>query len=257
MRPVELYRFTQGANVYTYTSADEEIVYNSETYVPTPIGRSSIDLRNELSKANIDVRMPLSHEQALLWMKAQSEATVGLTLFQQSDVGTNVIWKGRIVSVKPQKADIIFQLESIFTSLRRPGLRARYQRPCRHVLYRRGCWLDKEDFALVAEATAVAGNVVTVPDAASAPAGDFFTGMILAPDGTYRFITAHSGASITLQRPIQTLTEALADGPVEVVLYPGCDRTSTRCKDRFNNLNNFGGFKYIPIRNPFDGSSIA
>lgn len=257
MRPIELYRFTQGGNVFTYTSADEAVVYNAETYAPTPIGRSNIDLKNELSKANIDVRMPLTHAQALNWMKRESEASVGLSLFQQSDIGTNIIWKGRMVSVKPQLADVVFQFESIFTSLRRPGLRARYQRPCRHVLYRRGCTLDKDAFAFAANVTAANGSVVTIPAAASAPAGDFFTGMLEAPDGTFRFIVGHSGATITLQRPVAALAGATTLAPVPVVLYPGCDRTSARCKNRFNNLPNFGGFKYIPIRNPFDGSSIA
>lgn len=257
MRPVDLFRFTQGGGVYTYTSGNQEQTHNSETYVPAPIGRSGIELKNELNKANLDVRIALGNEQALAWLRADSEAPVGLTVFQKSDLGVNVIWKGRLASVKPAVADIVFSFESVFTSLRRPGLRARYQRPCRHVLYRRGCWLDKADFAVTGTATAVAGSVVTVTEAASAPAGDFFTGMLEAPDGTFRFIVGHSGASLTLQRPILSLNTALEDGPVAVTLYPGCDRTPARCNDRFSNGLNHGGFRFIPIRNPFDGSSIA
>lgn len=257
MKITELFRFTQGSSVITMTSGKNDVVYSAETYVATPIGRSGIELKNELSKANIDVKLPLKHSQSIEWMRASSEFRIGLTIFQQTDLDTNVIWKGRMAAVKPGVSDVIFQFESIHTSMKRPGLRARYQRPCRHALYQRGCRLDKDDFGVTYSATAVAGNVVTVPGAAAAPAGDFFTGMLEAPDGTFRFIVGHSGSAITLQRPIVSLNDALASGPVNVTLYPGCDRTTARCIARFNNLPNFGGFKYIPIINPFGGSPIV
>lgn len=258
MKPVELYRFTQGVDVFTYTSAAQEQTHNSETYEPIPIGRTQIEVKNELSKANIDVRVSLSHAQAMAWLRADSEAAVGLTVFQKTESDTYVIWKGRMASVKPGKAEIVFGFESIFTSMRRPGLRARYQRPCRHVLYRRGCWLNKADFAVPGTVSAINGNVVTVSAAASAEANEFFTGMLEAPDGTLRFIVAHAGALLTLQRPIASLNaEFESSGPVSVTLYPGCDRTPARCNTRFANGDNHGGFRFIPIVNPFGGSSIA
>jgi uncharacterized phage protein (TIGR02218 family) len=258
MRPLELYRFVQDGDVNTFTSADIDVVYAAETYSAIPIGRSNLDSKSDLSKANLEVSIDINNIIARSWMQFDSELSLGLTLFQQTDLGTNVIWKGRLAGIRPQgSADIKFIFESIFTSLRRPGLRARFQRTCRHVLYRRGCGLDKADFAEVREATAVAGLVVTIPTAAGDPAGDYFTGMLEAPDGTLRFVTAHSGASLTLSRPIASLNTALAGGPVNVTLYPGCDRSHTRCKNRFNNLVAQGGFRFIPIRNPFDGSSIA
>lgn len=255
MKPVELYRFTQGADVYTYTSADHDIVYSAETYVSTAIGRTGIELKQAISRANIDVTMSLSHSQAAAWLTGARDERIGLTLFTQDALGTDVFWKGRMVGMKPRKADIVFNFESIFTTLRRAGLRPRFQVACRHALYRGKCRLDKEDFAETMSATVVSadGLTITVPDAAGAPAGDFFTGM-LQYSGVYRMITSHSGATIVLARPLPSLSAASL--PVDVILYPGCDRSSARCHDRFNNRLNHGGFRWIPIRNPFDGSVV-
>lgn len=256
MRPIELYRFNQGGVITTLTSSDKEVTYLAEVYEPTSMARSNLDQKAELSKSALEVRLPIGLAVARDWMNATSEATVGLTVFQQSDLGTNVIWKGRLAGVKPGVADITLNFESVFTSLRRPGLRARFTRTCRHNLYGPRCGLDKDDFAEVREATAMSGLVVTIPTAAGDPAGDYFTGM-LEYNGTFRFITVHSGASLTLSRALPDLSTALLSAPVNVTLYPGCDRSHTRCIARFSNLVRQGAFRFIPIRNPFDGSSIV
>lgn len=257
MKTVELYRFLQDGNVTTFTSADKAQTHNSETYDPVAIGRSTITQTGELSKDNLDVTMSLNNTSARFWMNGTSERSLGLTVFSKSVLGTNVMWKGRLAGVTPQQADVKFTFESIFTSMRRPGLRARYQRTCRHPLYGNRCGVNKEAYAVALTATAVNGNVITIPDAAAEPEGDFFTGMLEAPDGTTRFIVAHAGALVTLVRPIATLTAAIQGGDTGVLLYPGCDRSRERCATRFDNLDANGSFPFIPHRNPFDGSSIV
>jgi len=42
-----------------------------------------------------------------------------------------------------------------------------------------------------------------------------------------------------------------------VKIYPGCDRVRATCESKFDNLDNFGGFPWIPTKNPFGGSSIV
>ncbi len=256
MKPVELYRFVQDGVITTLTSADRSSEYNAETYEPETMGRSRINSSGELSKANLEVTMSLNSSHAQGWMSMTSERSLVLTVFSKTDSGVTVIWKGRMSGITPQTSDIKFTFESIFTSLRRPGLRARYTRTCRHAVYFGACGLDKADYAVVGEATDVDGLVITVPSASGAPAGDYFTGM-LEYEGVFRLVTAHAGTSIKLSRPIAALSAALAVGPVNVTLYPGCDRSRARCKARFNNLANNGSFPFQPPRNPFDGSSIV
>lgn len=262
MKPKELYRFTEGSQVWTVTSADADEAYNSETYSSITIGRDESEQKNELSKANINVTVSLDNEMGRRWMKSILDTVVGLTIFSKDvDTGTTVvIWKGRLASVKPDAASIKLVFESIFTSLRRPGLRGKYQRSCPHVLYGRGCNLDKTAFAVSAEVTDVQGVIVTATEAASQPDGYYNAGMIEGPDGALRFIVKHTGTQLTLIRPLDSLTKEFEDGggvPIAANIYPGCDRTKETCFNKFANLDNYGGYPYIPLTNPLGGSSIV
>ena len=255
---------------WTLTSADTDEAYNGEIYTSTAIGRDESEQKNELSKANLTVTVSLDNPMGRRWLKTSVDAIVGLTLFRKDiDTGNVVVgWKGRLASVKPNEKSIQLIFESVFTSLRRPGLRARYQRSCPHVLYGNGCNAAKEDFAVSGQVSNVSGTTVVMPVAATFPNGWFTAGMIEAPDGTMRFITAHSGDTLTLIRPLDSLSEAFAKqgygqgygygyGGLVARIFPGCDRTTATCSAKFNNLNNFGGFPFIPTKNPFGGSSIV
>lgn len=249
----ELYRFVEGSLIWTLTSGDTVVTYGGETYIPEPLGRSEIEQKTELPKANIEISFDLDSPVARRWMIDKVEQVVTITVFELDTGNTDVTvaWKGRMVSVKPTESEIKVNFESIFTSLRRPGLAPRYLRTCRYSLYGRGCFLDQEGFAIPGTVSAVNGADVTVSAAAGYADGYFATGMIKAPDGTLRFIRTHVGSALNLIRALP-----LANGNL-VTLYPGCDRLRSTCNDKFNNLNNYGGFDWIPTRNPFDGSSIV
>lgn len=260
MRVTELFKFVEGTNIETQTSGDAEVTYNSEVYTPRSIGRTQAQSKNELSRANIDISMALDNPLAQRHLASPVDNVVTLTIFQQTDIGTNVFWKGRLSSVKATNKAVTLTFESIFTSLRRPGLRARYQKACRHALYGRGCNVDPELFAVVGDISNIQGTVVTVPGLNAHPDGYFRGGMIRAPDGVVRFIIDHSGNTVTLSRPFQTLIDLFAvngPGAVEVKVYPGCRHNMLDCANIFNNLPNYGGFPWIPQKNPMGGSSIV
>ena len=263
----DLYRFTeQGSSlVWTYTSADEEVVYDAgfapgaEAYAPTSISRSGIEVKNDMARANIDVQLPLDDPGAVRWLQNNGELLVGLTIFERDKAGTvRVIWKGRMVATVPGMTDITLRFESIFTSLRRPGLRARFQRSCRHALYRRGCNLDAEDFATLGSCTAASGTTVTVSTADGQPNGYYVGGMLRSPDGVLSYIIGHNGEQLTLQRLSYSLASAIDSGfPFDVTIYPGCDHALETCWNKFNNGLNCGCFRWIPQKNPVGGSSIV
>lgn len=269
MNAKELYRFVEGSQVFTFTSADEDESYDGEVYSHVPIGRNEIESKNQLASANVEISFDLYNEFARRLMRQTAENVVTLTIFRKEPNGTVLAsWKGRLASVKPELTAIVLIFESVFTSLRRPGLRARYQRACRHVLYGRGCKLNKEDFAVTGKVSAVTNEVLVIPEAAGFVNGYFTGGMIEGPDGALRFITNHVGSQITLIRKLESINEAFANsgygkgygiayGGVSCRLFPGCPRERSICNDRFGNLPNYGGFPFIPIRNPFDGSSIV
>jgi uncharacterized phage protein (TIGR02218 family) len=259
---LELFRFVEGSTVYLKTNYDQPYTYDSgsgaEVYTPTTVKRTEIESKNEINKSGVNLTFPITDIMARHWMIDNVETVVTLTIFEVEDTDVAVSWKGRLSSVKPGQSDITIAFESIFTSLRRPGLRARFLRSCRHSHYRRGCNLDKAGFAIpgICSAITTDGTQITV-SAAAGFANDYFTaGMIAAPDGTLRFVTGHAGSTLTLMRRLPALDTAFATGPCSVTLYPGCDRTRVTCNTKFNNLPNYGGFDWIPTRNPFDGNSI-
>lgn len=44
----------------------------------------------------------------------------------------------------------------------------------------------------------------------------------------------------------------IVEGDV-VSMVRGCDHSSATCKAKFNNFDNYGGFLFIPTKNPYDG----
>lgn len=262
----ELYRFSEQATglVWRYTSGNEVVMYDDDgtgakAYTPVSIARSEAEIKTELARANIEIELPLTNELSIRWLRDNGEKIVSVTIFQRERGGTfNVVWKGRLVSLIPNMTQMVLKMESIFTSLRRPGLRARYQRGCRHALYGRGCTLNPEAFASVGNITSVTGETFTIAEAATHPNGYFVGGMLRAPDGNLSYIVNHVGTLITIQRLSYSLVSAIAAGlPVAIKLYPGCEHNRTACSSKFNNILNYGGFDFIPVKNPMGGSSIV
>lgn len=262
---VDLYKIICGGTTYLLTSAITEQVHQSgpggsdETYVPAPIGRGGITNKSEISKSNLDVRIALDHALSQTLLSQWVETRTTITIFRKRTADTSVIWKGRLSNVVPEDAHVRMVFESIYTSLRRPGLRARMLKSCRHPLYGRGCFLDPADHAVAGNVSTIAGLVVTVVEADALADGWFTGGMLEAPDGTKSYISKHVGAELTLNRISSALADAFNDeGPgLDITLYPGCAHDYVTCRDKFDNDDNYGGFDYIPTKNPMGGSSIV
>ncbi|GAB6191157.1 phage BR0599 family protein [Desulfocastanea catecholica] len=254
-RPIELYKFVHGGDTWAYSSVSKNVVYGADTYTRLPIGRTNISQTGEIAKADVTVSCPTNCGISQLFLTGSPENIVTLTIFRQHDgaEGTVVLWKGRVLAAKWNGGTCELTCESIYSMLKRNGLRGRYTRQCRHVLYGQGCKLDKSAFAIPAEVAAINGSltVLTVPDAAGYAAGYFIAGMIGTLGGAYRCIVNHSGATLTLATPTKLI--AALD---TINLYPGCDHSLTTCRDKFNNQANNGSFAWIPTDNPFTGSIV-
>lgn len=258
----ELYRFVDGASgaVYTVTSSDTAEVYNFETYEPVTIGRDEVQGKGEMSRQNLTISFSLDNATARQWFVSSLDFPLTVTIYSKEGDDIEVEWKGRLASVAPKKTQIDFTFESVFTSMRRMGLRQRYQITCPHALYGKGCNLNKEAFAVTGGVSLVENVTVTVPEAASYADGYFTSGMFEDNAGNLRFVTKHVGSVITLIRPMNALIDYVAENGytgVSCRLFPGCDRSKEICQSRFDNLLNHGGFPFMPTVNPFGGSSIV
>ncbi len=275
-RPYYLYQFVEGGQVWRFTSrattwtsagsGGTEIIWE-----PAAVAHGDVVQTSEIERGRLELTWPLSHPFARRFLAPLGNTPVSLTIFRGHEqvLGETVAhWKGRVVGAEVEGQRILLQAESIFSTLRRAGVRAKYQRLCRHALYGRGCGLDIALSWLTGTVTAATGGglTMTILEAAAEPSG-WYRGGVLRFGPQLGFITGHAGATLTLSRPMSEIAAALASpeidpdtgDPVPVLadIAPGCDLRASTCAAKFGNFLNFGGFPEIPGRNPFGGGSIV
>lgn len=254
-RPLELYEFTLGLTAWRFTSADHAVDAHGGVYTPVPIGRDAISMTDEVPRAGLTVRTSRDNPFVAAFIAGTAGRLASLTLYRghQGEDDFMVFWKGRVATVVFKGAEAQLPCESIFTSLKRQGLRARYQVLCRHALYGTRCGVSSANFKVTGTVAAVSGATLTVPAAAAYPDGWFTAGFLRHGDTVYRTVEGHAAATLVLDRPVPNLAAGAT-----VRVFPGCDHSSTHCRDKFGNLVNFGGFEFIPLRNPFSslGSNL-
>jgi uncharacterized phage protein (TIGR02218 family) len=256
--PVELFRFAHDTDIWRHSSGSVEVTHDSEIYLPVGIAREdSISVTGEPNKNELTIVMPIDLDVSQLYLNGSPERIVSVTVFRlhEPSGAYEIYWKGRIVSVDWKPPDAAAKCESIFSSIKRQGLRDRYTRSCRHDLYSTGggvCEVDKAGYAVACTVTAVSGTELsfTVDDSSEYDDGYFMAGMVYF-SGAWRFVLSHAAGTVTLMSAFSGLAVDSA-----VTLYPGCDHTITMCEARFDNVVNFGGWPWIPTKNPFEGSLV-
>lgn len=254
--PVELYEFRRGSSSWRYTSGSRDLVYNSFTYTAVLLKRGSIEQTNEIARSGLRVTLARDVEVVGQFIAAPPSEVTLLTVYRQhrSDSETVVVWMGRVLNVEWRESEVELNCEPVYTSLQRTGLRRLYQRNCPHVLYSGSCQASPIVHRVQGAVGTLAGPVLSVAAAAGFPAGHFAGGFATwSANGITekRMIIAHASDSVTLS----AVPPGLYVG-APVVLYPGCDHTLNTCESKFSNSANFGGFPFIPTKNPFGGSPI-
>lgn len=255
--PVEMYQIDQGSSTRRYTTHAKPVSVSGNIFEPKNITRDAVETSDDSFKGTLTLTLPRNDALAVELIGASLEIPMIVTLFRGHLSGNtaqdvSVYWKGRVVTTKAQDNEIKIDCESVFTSLKRAGLRARYEKTCRHEVFDKGCRVNEANFRKegVISSVNVMDIVITGEDA---PVGYYTAGMVIFPDGTTRLITKHEKAGeITISRP-----HPAAQSGQRVTLLPGCDHSISTCKNKFNNYINYGGWPYIPIKNPFGGSSFT
>ena len=158
--PVFRFLFVIGGNEYRYTTEADFVADSNGTFEPAPITCGDFNQTGDMAKDDLKLTFPRDNAFAALFLGGVPEQLVSVTVFRgHVDDGDEFrfYWKGRVAGSDASGNAVEIECESIFTSMRRPGLRARYQKTCRHALYQTGCNLDKASFAYAVDATAVDG----------------------------------------------------------------------------------------------------
>lgn len=259
-RPFWLYQFSEGGERWRFTSRSRSIEIDGNVWEPAVISHGDLVTTGDLNRTQTELTFNRSNAFAQRFLEVGTSEVCTVTIFRGHEQEPSLavaVWKGRVGTGDLDGSQIILPCEPVTAALRRVGLRAKYQKLCRHALYSDGCGADLSDFLDDATVQQAGGTVLEVDFAVSRPAG-YYRGGVLRFNGEFAFIIGQSAGGLILATQMSSLLDAVAvNGPTLVRIAPGCDLRPSTCSARFSNLKNYGGFPDIPGRNPFGGGSLV
>lgn len=266
-RPVELYRFQFGNTEYRYVSSEVNFIFDGLTYTAIPIKSSEPTKNPQERRSNtIEIVMPADQDFVPNYQGVQPAVDLTVKIYRVqldesssaffesplSDTPTTsyVRFSGQVNSVKFRGREAVLVCHPLNNNLQRETPRIAYQSLCNHVLYDARCQVLEGSFSQSGLVSGVSGNVITI----NGFTGNSFTGGYIqnAAGDDFRSVLVQDDDQFTLLLPF-------AENPTgtTVTAFQGCDHSIQTCKDKFNNVENFGGFPYIPEKNPFNQSQFT
>jgi len=253
-RPIELYLFERKGICWPYTSGDMSHVFQGITYSPQTISRGAFERDEDTASSKLKVRLDRTLKVCAQFINGSTPSPVTLTIYRmhRNDPDFIVLFKGRVSNAELESEEITLDCQSPLGSAEKSIPRHIIMRTCPHVLYGPRCALDPANYAYTGSIYSIVNNIVTV-DTIPNLGADYFNAGVLVHNGTgfKAFIQDHrnwvGGQEFTLlQTPPSYWTVSDA-----MTAYVGCDRKHTTCRDKFDNIPNFGGFPLHPERDPF------
>jgi uncharacterized phage protein (TIGR02218 family) len=185
-----------------------------------------------------------------LWLGLFDGATFAyerafMPTYGDTSVGTVLMFLGRVGDIEATRASATFHINSHLELLTQPFPRNLFQPGCVNTLYDASCGLNAA--AYVTSGVAADGSTTkTIATNGGPPAGYLDLGKVIftsgANAGVGRTIKSWDGSTISLIAPLPA-TPQPGDW---FEIWPGCDKTRSRCQGVFNNIANFRGFPYVP-----------
>jgi hypothetical protein len=238
----ELYLFNDNGEYHAFTPTIFSKTLNGITYTPTIIVRSSLSLTDNLAKSSITFKFERTHTYAKTLLLDFPEYPIKVSIYRDGVL----YWSGRVIETKANSLTIEVACDSIYSSTARAGLTNKISLNCRHTLYSANCGLVKESLAVSYNVSNLSSKTISLLTSQSI--GYFKAGMAVI-NGQSRNILSHTSSTIVLSSAFTGVQSGT------LTLYPGCSLNMASCTS-FNNFDNFGGFPFIPSKNPF-GSTGA
>jgi uncharacterized phage protein (TIGR02218 family) len=262
-KPVELYRFTQGTAVYRYTDGDRPVTKGTETFgIGWPLSRTEPEISEETTRSGVKITSSKDFPIAQMFITGAPYQSIWVSILRgHADAPSEaiLIWQGKVrgVSWKASKGEATIECDPVEKVIGKGGFRQTYGPYCHKELYSARCGVPEASFTtdIVVSAIGSTGFVITAPELAFKPSQYFRLGEVYFPDlGARVLIVDHTGSTVTLRSPILGLPVG-AHGRV----VAGCnhvwklaDGNWGDCRARFNNTDNFGGWPFVPIKNPYE-----
>lgn len=254
-RPIEFFEIALGGTTFNLTSAVDEITIGPTTYTPVFIDRTELLHTSEQNENGVTMRMAADHPfpQNFITSSPGSRATVNIKRLQRLDIGGDnelvLFFKGVVKNVRFIKQGRIasISIDPLLKGLIQQLPRYSFQNLCNHYLYDDRCKVVEGLFTVVGVVSVVNELVITVPGLSAKPDGTYTAGFIkLQAANDFRLITDHVGNDITILIGFPGDVTGVA-----VDVTEGCDHSLPTCKTKFDNVINYGGHPFVPLKDPF------
>ena len=263
-RPVELYRFTVRATSFFYTTSPVNVTVASQVYQTRVLNRSNFAEGIEKRDQDFTIDLPSTDDVAELFIGVLTGDRVFLRVqrYHLGDGATEVItvFDGVVHGASYSDGGKICTLAARpkISSVGRIVPRRTCQATCNHVLYDdTTCRVDDtlSDFRSSAvSVTSQVGSILTVGTLEATFIDGWANGGFVEDiaNGDFRLIIDQVGSVLTLLLPFASV-------PTSVNVFAGCDHTiggTNGCGPKFDNVEFFGGFPFIALRNPFESGLL-
>lgn len=262
-RPIIFYRFTLGATVWRYCTADEDLTVAADTWKAAPISDSGVKQTGQSMSDTMTIDAPDRIGPAAVFGSSPPGQTMTLEILRSHEGQTDlqVTYVGEVIQCNtPLPGKAVFSVQALSATMKRTGLRMTWQRTCPHVLYDQlTCRASKAANSTNATIVSVSAFQVVVTTGSQPnnilyfSAAAFSGGFMQWSDdvqGTRTLtIEAQNGTTLTMFDDTTDLYPGLS-----VTLFKGCNRTTSACS-ALGNLDNYGGCPWMPGKSPFDGIS--
>lgn len=255
---LELYEFKFGAETTRLTSYNRNIIFQGVTWLAVQISRSEVQNSTEQAINEIKIDLPLSHPIADQYIRNVPGRVGSIQIFRahvdDPTEETILLFDGFISQASFDGALVATLSCSPSTSVfKRSGPRFNYQSLCNHILYDVRCKILEAAFQFTGTVIVESGREITVDGLFAAEGADWaVSGFVRSPAGSFddaRLVLAQSGDVLTLLNNF-----AIPAIGQSVDVFAGCDHSLAICESKFANVINYGGFPFVPIKNPFNSS---
>ena len=243
---VNLYEVTVGTNVWRYTSGEFDVQTATEVWKAIPLKRK--ELTYDLKTTNLTMTVSADTPPFDTYKYNVPIVPINVVVYDYPSMG--VKFTGTVVgisyNVKTNVASV--KLGSTDTIGNSTCPNRTYGQMCSFDLFDEMCAVPVSSFTVTLptnELTWSQGDVVSHPVLGGYPADSFRNGYVLFDTGESQFVVEHNGDTLKLLGTIFTRDDATT----MQVTY-GCNKSITDCENKFNNLPNFGGFPFVPTKNP-------
>lgn len=264
--PIDCYVFSYADDsILGYTDNDSDFDFQLDEITRVvctsiPIFRDGLSVTGTVDEARFKIRLARDERIVDVMLNGEPDFVVSVDVYRfhanDPDKQFERVATARVLGCSLNNGEASLDCDPYSGKTRRTGLRRNYQYGCPYVLYGVECKAQKRLYpATVSTVTSATLKIaVRTPTAGEttlvvADLDHFLGGLAVWTDPVYgkRFLQIIGFSEI--DSTILVVGKVPPQGS-KIILIKGCDRSEEFCTVVHNNVLNFGGFPWIPTKNP-------